>query len=807
MPKDIVASAQCDSALLPERTKDIIQQLVSLRYECASCLNNIRHDVAVWSCDDCFRIFHLYCIKKWAKQGESGDGLSFRCPHCQKTHSSASKYVCFCGKMRDPPYDPHITPHSCGQTCGKARPFCPHPCPLQCHPGPCPDCSAIAGPQTCSCGATTYTWRCGNPDPQKTCQGICSKELNCGKHKCKRTCHLGPCDPCSEKVQVICYCSSETRELLCPESSFSCGKVCGKKLRCGVHFCDLECHSGSCPPCSRDPSVVSTCPCGTIPLTIERLKCDDPIPTCTNVCGRLLDCGRHACEKLCHDGDCEPCKHRSLTRCLCGMTQVSLPCKDQDGFRCEKVCKTKLSCGKHECRETCCSARKKPNDVKHNCNRVCNRKLACGHECLEPCHRGLCPPCAHVVPEILKCRCGAEMLMPPQPCGTPPPKCNRPCTIVPPCNHPPSKHSCHYGDCPPCMFPVKMMCAGGHTIVGNIPCSAEFASCKKKCGKLLACGHECMRMCHPGLCIDESHVCVQICGKIHEECGHVCKSKCHFSQECPQCQEVVERRCECGRKIEHVPCKKFLKFLNEHPEDNLDLKCNADCLFEQRLQILASRIKTPLPSSVRYSIPLWSFALQNSEWIRTIEEQLSSFITSDSSMKCMKPMPSEKRAIVHSLCHFYHLRSEAVDSEPNRSCILTKTPMTRIPVPLLSEAITEPDRYNPIIFIKEISERDDMLCKRVIVMKGQHVNIVSVSRSLQDYAGDFVCETEDILSNGVKQIRTFFINEAKRQQAYRHLRAISPPFDFFIPTVSNDRGFKETKPPSLKSWVKTVSSK
>ncbi|EKF26023.1 hypothetical protein MOQ_010302 [Trypanosoma cruzi marinkellei] len=796
------------SGVLPDRSKQIIEQLLLLRYECASCLCNIRHDVAVWSCNDCFRIFHLYCIKKWAKQNESGVGTSFRCPHCQATQEPVSKYFCFCGKVRDPPYDPHITPHSCGQTCSKKRYLCHHPCPVQCHPGPCPECSFFTGPKSCPCGATTYTWRCGQPDPQKLCDNTCFKTLNCFIHKCKAKCHNGACEPCPEKSLATCYCRLETRELPCGSSSFSCGRVCGKTLRCGVHVCSLICHSGDCPPCDRDPSIILRCPCGSVPLTVTRKHCSDPIPTCGNVCGRVLDCQRHTCQALCHEGGCNSCGKRVLTKCVCGATQQLVSCAEQDGFRCNIVCKTKLLCGKHECRVTCCSYRKQHNSAVHQCIRTCNRKLPCGHACLELCHRGMCPSCVHVVSERLVCRCGAEVLMPPQPCGTSPPKCTRPCALTLSCNHPPVKHNCHYGDCPPCAFPVEKLCAGGHTLLKNVPCSASFVCCSSKCGKMLACGHECPRVCHPGLCVDERNPCLQPCGKVHAECGHACKAKCHPLKKCPQCVETVECRCQCGRNTQHVTCKKLLLYMHEHAGERMNLECNENCLFEQRLEVLAGLSKTSLPSAptttVKYSLFLWDFGSKHLTWIRTIEEELERFVLSKVTLSSLKPMSSEKRAAIHSLCQYYHIHSEAVDAGPNRSCLLTKTTRTSIPVPLLSDALADPERNNPLTFINEICDREEFMCRRVILMDGENVNAIVVSRALQEFAGEFVCGAEETIVDGKKRIKVYFTHPSRQQQAYRHLRCVTPPFEFFLPSHSGKSGSKEAKSPGLTSWANLV---
>jgi len=43
------------------------QQLFSGQYECMVCCDRIRVNNPVWSCSTCYHIFHLKCIKKWAK--------------------------------------------------------------------------------------------------------------------------------------------------------------------------------------------------------------------------------------------------------------------------------------------------------------------------------------------------------------------------------------------------------------------------------------------------------------------------------------------------------------------------------------------------------------------------------------------------------------------------------------------------------------------------------------------------------------------------------------------------------------------
>ena len=45
----------------------LIEQLSEEKYECMVCCEVIRCSKGIWSCSNCFHIFHLYCIKRWAR--------------------------------------------------------------------------------------------------------------------------------------------------------------------------------------------------------------------------------------------------------------------------------------------------------------------------------------------------------------------------------------------------------------------------------------------------------------------------------------------------------------------------------------------------------------------------------------------------------------------------------------------------------------------------------------------------------------------------------------------------------------------
>lgn len=213
---------------------------------------------------------------------------------------------------------------------------------------------------------------------------------------------------------------------------------------CGVHKCDLSCHphmSSNPLPCPRSPTTLTTCPCGSTPLSVllpsPRASCSDPIPLCGERCPKLLNCG-HTCGMTCHEGDCASCGVELSIVCRCGSSKSSRRCgaRSNDGsplpeFLCERICRAMRNCARHECGSKCCplsyqealkvqKGRRRPiadmfdqmeNDPLgvHQCERTCGRKLACGnHTCQASDHKGPCPPCLMAGFDELICHCGYE---------------------------------------------------------------------------------------------------------------------------------------------------------------------------------------------------------------------------------------------------------------------------------------------------------------------------------------------------------------------------------------------------------------
>lgn len=76
--------------------------------------------------------------------------------------------------------------------------------------------------------------------------------------------------------------------------------MCEKKLSCNNHTCKKTCHIGPCEPCKS--LEIDRCPCGKKMLTQEELNnhtsCTQPIPTCGDSCQKPLECGPPGLLKL-----------------------------------------------------------------------------------------------------------------------------------------------------------------------------------------------------------------------------------------------------------------------------------------------------------------------------------------------------------------------------------------------------------------------------------------------------------------------------------------------------------------------------
>lgn len=321
-----------------------------------------------------------------------------------KTIRSCNKHPCNrkCCDGQCPP---------CDKICGKTLPCGKHKCTSMCHQGPCYPCNQKATVK-CRCAGTTLEVPCGrekkvgsikcrlpcrisskchHTNPHHCHQGDCPPcQQICGlkndttkcEHPCEAKCHdavkvvtkdknfkpVGPWDTpmeiveikqlphpqCEVKVPVTCIGGHETSLWPCYNSKpTSCGRECGRALRCGVHTCPKQCH------------VVKN-----LNSTEEEPKCQSCTAGC--VIPRPNGC-IHPCKRPCHPPPCNPCQAPTKTTCHCGLTQIFYKChefysndKSEDELKLfrEQV----LSCGQK-----------------------CIKNFPCGHRCNFTCHSGDCP--------------------------------------------------------------------------------------------------------------------------------------------------------------------------------------------------------------------------------------------------------------------------------------------------------------------------------------------------------------------------------------------------------------------------------
>ncbi|XP_020629848.1 NF-X1-type zinc finger protein NFXL1-like [Orbicella faveolata] len=519
---------------------------------CLICIASIKHVDAVWNCSQCFSTLHLQCIQKWARDGAaynllSSDNISqadlpWYCPKCRfefKQSDCPTRYYCFCEKQENPLFDPWLTPHSCGQSCSKPlKPECGHDCLLLCHPGPCPPCPKTVR-VSCHCGShPPVVRRCSAKS--WSCGKPCGKLLSCDHHNCESPCHPGGCLPCPKESIQSCLCGKVTSKRPCASPEWQCEQVCDKVLSCGHHRCERLCHADNCGDCPRTGE--RKCPCGQTTLS---LPCTEDVPTCGGTCDKPLACGRHKCTQQCHTGSCGVCRQVVTKTCRCGKREKNVLCSQ--GFLCEVKCLKMRQCERHPCKRKCCDGH------CPSCELTCNRTLNCrNHKCPSQCHRGPCYPCPLQVD--VKCFCGATVLT--LPCGrekvTKPPKC---------------AELCRY------MYSIS-----------SLPCSsAKPFSCARACGRQLSCGnHTCQLECHvvTGASDNqqagkECQVCEEPCSKPRPEgCKHDCPLPCHPG-DCPSCKQMVKLPCHCRLMLVYVSCSE-LTSADEQTSNEL-MSCKNQC--------------------------------------------------------------------------------------------------------------------------------------------------------------------------------------------------------------------------------------
>lgn len=207
----------------------------------------------------------------------------------------------------------------CGQEKKAKPPKCKNPCRVPskchhtnkhlCHEGDCQNCSQI-------CNLPLENSECGHLCTAK-CHDyvkVITKDPNFKAYtpgelpdvivEWKKLNH----PPCEVLIEVPCLGGHEIASYPCHTAKISsCGRQCGRKLKCGNHFCKMECHSFLNSE-DKDLSDKNCEPCEE--------PCNFPRPNgCT-----------HSCLKSCHSNPCKKCVIQIKTKCFCGLIDIYYKC-------------------------------------------------------------------------------------------------------------------------------------------------------------------------------------------------------------------------------------------------------------------------------------------------------------------------------------------------------------------------------------------------------------------------------------------------------------------------------------------------
>ena len=394
------------------------------------------------------------------------------------------------------------------------------------------------------------------------------------------------CPGCNLPKDVLpadytCWCEKEQEPRSPPGiPPHSCGQTCGKSRvlpkNC-PHPCELLCHAGPCPPCNH-MGPTQSCFCGKQSASRRCAETNyESGWSCGEVCGDLMPCGEHMCQRPCHEGLCGACEEVVEARCYCGKVEKTLPCCEQ-GI--EKNSKEEMD-GDEKKVEVWTGS--------FDCGSTCERLMDCGiHPCEKGCHpQDLKPSHCPRSPDVVShCPCGKTPL--PEisdktrtTCEDRIPNCNKRCLKPLPCGHP-CEQICHSGECHPCLRKVSITCRCGRTPLQTI-CHQGFEEqpqCPRPCRVTLSCGrHQCDERCCPGerRAIDRQankrklkplasaprsvgedfepeHICTRVCGRTLKCGNHPCPELCHRGP-CGSCREAIfdDISCNCGRTVLQPP--------------------------------------------------------------------------------------------------------------------------------------------------------------------------------------------------------------------------------------------------------------
>ncbi|XP_061715963.1 NFX1-type zinc finger-containing protein 1-like isoform X1 [Cydia pomonella] len=318
--------------------------------------------------------------------------------------------------------------------------------------------------------------------PEGGCLLDCKYNLACG-HPCPRMCHA------YDIAHASIQCTRDCEREICEIEGHKCPSSCSTK----------------CQPCRR--YMDKQLPCGHTRAVPCYMAPDDPAVYCAEeVTVSLPGCGHKAtkpCSKRISDvycvENCEAgrlsCGHACIRRCHVNDDP------DHENYKCEKPCpRAKKGCtanlegdlGDHQCPLSCgepclpCDVQvnKKKSGCKHWKRGACSEDLNAEH-CREKCARSL--PCAHHCKKLCFEKCG---------------DCKQKVKKrIPDCNH-----------------EIEIECES----------EATREHCKKKCERIMNCGHpcraDCRKPCDPTTCKEITE------HSSEAPCGHIVQLPCYVYQ-------------------------------------------------------------------------------------------------------------------------------------------------------------------------------------------------------------------------------------------------------------------------------------
>ncbi|PRD24393.1 UNVERIFIED_CONTAM: Transcriptional repressor NF-X1 [Trichonephila clavipes] len=156
----------------------------------------------------------------------------------------------------------------------------------------------------CHCGESVLypPIHCGTPPPE--CTKPCIRSHPCD-HDVKHTCHSEEtCPPCTTLTSKWCYGHhKKCVNVMCFLDGVSCGMMCSKNLPCGRHQCKLTCHAGLC--LKEDSKCTQLC---TTPRSFCGHPCGNPChdnqcpeTPCKFMVTLVCPCGEQSKTTTCHD--------------------------------------------------------------------------------------------------------------------------------------------------------------------------------------------------------------------------------------------------------------------------------------------------------------------------------------------------------------------------------------------------------------------------------------------------------------------------------------------------------------------------